>query len=178
MADDGPTGGGTSTTPASTSPSGWLPPPTPAEGSRRGLQTPLLVGCLLVVAVFLIGPLIAVAVLDSTGANGPSVHAVEFGTGGSGCTVTGAARSIPQGTLVYAVAMFSPELQTGSSVVVKTFRDGTEVVGLRQFVPVEEPSDCVFVGMMPPTPGRYRVEFALDPSPIPPLAGEFEVTAN
>lgn len=178
MADDGPTTGETSSSPASMSPSGWLPPSTPAAGSRRGLRTPLLVGCLLVAAIFLVGPLIAVAVLDRSGEGGPSIQAVEFGTSGSGCTVTGAAHSIPQGTLVYAVAMFSPELQTGSSVMVKTYRDGTEVVGLRQFVPVEEPSDCVFVGMMPPTPGRYRVEFTPDPSLMSPLVGEFEVTAD
>ena len=135
----------------------------------------MLVGCSLVVAVFLVVPLIAVAVLDNTGAGGSSIQTVEFGRAGSGCEVTRTADRFPPGTLIRAVAMFSPELQAGERVTISVYRDGTELVDWRDVVPVQEISDCVFVGMTPIDPGRYRVEFAPDTSHMSPASGEFEI---
>jgi hypothetical protein len=92
--------------------------------------------------------------------------------------VTRTDTSFPPGTLIRAVAMFSPELQAGTSVTVSTFRDGVELTDYRHVVPVEEPSDCVFIGLAPDEPGRYRLEFALEESSMSPLSGEFDVTAD
>ena len=157
---------------------GWVPP-EPAAKARRKLLAPLAIGCLVVAAlVFIGGPLIAVMLLDTSGVGGPSVQSVAFGRSGSGCAVTRTDTTFPPGTLIRAVAMFSPELQAGNNVTVTTYRDGAELVDYHQVVPVQEPSDCVFIGLAPLEPGRYRVEFALETSPMPPLMGEFDISAE
>lgn len=156
---------------------GWLPPPESTPTTGRNLRTPLAIGCLIAVVLFFAGPLLFLAFYDAT-SSGPSVQSVEFGRAGSGCTVTRTDTSFPPGTLIRAVAMFSPELQAGTSVTVSTFRDGVELTDYRHVVPVEEPSDCVFIGLAPDEPGRYRLEFALEESSMSPLSGEFDITAD
>ena len=153
---------------------GWLPP----SDGRSSRPRPILLGCLIVLAVFLLAPLAAVAILDNAGTGSGSMQSLGFGTGGSGCTLTGAGRSFSEGSPVRALAMYSPGLQPGSTITVATYRDGVELVGRRQLIRVEEESDCAFVGQLLLEPGEYRVEFALDSSPMSPLSGEFEVTAD
>ena len=155
--------------------SGWLAPGP--SGGRRSGQRSLAIGCVLVAAVLLAGPLIFLAIYNLSSPAGPSVQAVEFGRGGSGCAVTRTDTSFPPGTLIRAVAMFAPELQAGTRISVSTYLDGAELDDYHHVVPVEEPSDCVFVGLAPMEPGRYRVEFAVDPSSLPPVSGEFDITA-
>ena len=158
--------------------SSWLPAsPAPRNGRRRAWGSPLRIGCLLVVAVFVGGPLIATAILDNVGTGGPSMQAVGFGTGGSGCKLSGSAETFPAGPPIRVVAMFSPGLEAGTTVRISTHRNGTELVG-SDVVPVEEPSDCVFVGLRDLDPGHYRIEFEVESSSMPPLSGEFDITAE
>ena len=157
---------------------GWLPPePARETKGRRDPRTLLAIGCLIVVGLFFAAPLLFLAFYDAT-SSGPSVQSVAFGRAGSGCTVTRPDTSFPPGTPIRAVAMFSPELQAGTSVTVSTFRDGEELTDYRHVVPVEEASDCVFIGLAPDEPGRYRLEFELEESSMPPLSGEFDITAD
>jgi hypothetical protein len=159
-----------------TAQSGWLPP-DPSGGRRTGRRS-LAIGCALVAALFLAGPLIFLAIYNLSSPASPGVQTVEFGRGGSGCAVTRTDTSFPPGTLIRAVAMFAPELQAGTRVAVSMYLDGAELDDYRQVVAVEEPSDCVFLGLAPMEPGRYRLEFAVDPSSLPPVSGEFDITAQ
>ena len=156
---------------------GWLPP-DPGTTKGNDLRRGLVIGCVLAFALFSAGPLIFLAIYNATGGSGPSVQSVAFGRAGSGCEVTRTDTSFPPGTLIRAVAMFSPSLQAGNNVTVTIYRDGAELLDYHQVVPVEEPSDCVFIGLAPLEPGRYRVEFALEESPMPPLSGEFDISAD
>ena len=155
---------------------GWLPP-APAE-NRRNWQTPLAIGCVLAAALFLAGPLIFLAIYNLSSAGSPSVQAVEFGRGGSGCTVTMTGDRFPHGTPVRIVANFSPAIPAGSSVLIKLHRDGTELTSRREILRIDEASDCIYAEQEDLAAGRYRIVYELESSAMSPLSGEFEVTAE
>jgi hypothetical protein len=150
--------------------SGWIPPPP-----RSGRSRILLLGCAIVAVVLLAGPLIALAILDGSGSGGPATQSVGFGTGGSECTLTDTATSFPAGTPIRAVATFSPDVSSGT-ITVRMYRDGAELVGMRETVRIEEPTSCIHATLAPLDVGHYRVEYEVDPSPMPPLSGEFDIT--
>jgi len=58
-------------------------------------------------------PLAMTALLDMAG-DGPSTESIGFGTGGSGCDLTGTGHSFHVGTPVHVVAHFSPDLKGGT----------------------------------------------------------------
>ena len=155
---------------------GWLPP-GPA-GNRRRWQTPLAIGCVLAAALLLAGPLIFLAIYNLSSTGSPSMQAVEFGRGGSGCMVTMAGDSFPHGTRVRIVATFSPALPAGSTVLIKVHRDGTELTSRREILRIDEASDCIYAEHEDLEAGRYRIVYELESSAMPPLSGEFEVTAE
>lgn len=155
---------------------GWLPPGAPT-GHRRGWQRPLAIGCVIAAAVFLAGPLIFLAIYNLSSPAGPSMQAVQFGEGGSQCTIARTAQSFAEGTPVRIVATFSPALPTGSSVSIKLHRDGTELTGSREIVRIDEPSDCIYGEHTDLTAGHYRIVYELESSAMPPLSGEFDISA-
>ena len=177
LADEGtPSGTRTPAAPAS----GWVPP-----DPRSNRRSTILHGSLVGAAVAILGlPLMALAILDNVGEGGgsgetvPLVQAVGFGTGGSACGLTGTAGSFPVGTPIRIVASFSPALPADSSVTVSWDRDGTQLTSRREIVRLDDPADCIYSTHESLPPGQYRIEYRVDSSAMPPLAGEFEVTAE
>jgi hypothetical protein len=155
---------------------GWLPPGAPT-GHRRGWLAPLAIGCAFAAAVFLAGPLIFLAIYNLSSPAGPSMQAIQFGEGGSQCTIATTSQSFAQGTPVRIVATFSPALPSGSSVLITLHRDGTELTGSRETVRIDEPSDCIYGEHTDLTAGHYRIVYELESSAMPPLSGDFDVTA-
>jgi hypothetical protein len=167
-------------TPAAAPAPGWLPP-----DPRSNRSSKILLGCLIGAAVVFLGlPLLATAILDNAGTNNgtvqsvPSFQSVGFGTGGSECTLTGTAASFPAGTPIRIVASFSPALAAGSSVTISWERDGIQLTSRREIVRFDEPADCIYSQHDALPLGKYRIEYELESSAMPPLAGEFEVTAE
>ena len=128
-----------------------------------------------ILLVIISGSLIA-ACTDPSGASGPDLASVAFGTGGSDCELTGAASTFPLGANVHAVATFSPALETGSTVMITVELDGQELVDYRGTVKIKEPAPCIHGTFSQLDPGHYRFQYAIDPSMIPPISGEFDVT--
>ena len=178
LADEGtPSGTGT---PSGAAP-GWVVPPDP----RSNRRSTILLGCLIGAAVAFLGlPLLAVAILDNVNTGSgtvqsvPAIQSVGFGTGGSECRLTGTATSFSAGTPIRIVASFSPALPADSSVTIFWERDGTQLTSRREIVRLDEPADCIYSTHESLPAGHYRIEYQVDSSAMPPLAGEFEVTAN
>lgn len=99
---------------------------------------------------------------------------VEFGTGGSGCSVDGTASSFPAGVAsVYDVAHFAREVRAGEVVTFKVSRDGAEIASVPRTFDVA--GDCLG-GTLPGallTPGRYRIELLAGADTL--AAGEFVI---
>jgi hypothetical protein len=158
--------------------SGWISPGPDRPRRRSWLRT----GCWLILVLSLVGSLAATALLDAlgTGAPGsgaPEAMSVAIGTGGSGCTVTNIAETFPLGVQVRHVVTFSPPLPAGATVSIRVERDGVELTDLRQTISFDEPAPCIHGAMTPPETGHYRLVYEINPSSMPPLSGEFEVTS-
>jgi hypothetical protein len=160
-------------------PSGWATPPGTSRPSRaRRLAN----GCVIVVALAVVGSLIATLALDTSAPRAPDMQApdlqsVAFGTGGSGCDITGVASSFPLGVEVIDVVTFSPALPTGATVQIRVEHNGIELTEMRDTLTIEEPAPCVHGAMTPPEVGHYRVVYEISPSSMPPISGEFDVTS-
>jgi hypothetical protein len=160
-------------------PSGWAAPPgTPRPSRARRLAN----GCVIVVALAVVGSLIATLALDTSGPRAPDIQApdlqsVAFGTGGSGCDITGVASSFPLGVEVIDVVTFSPALPTGATVQIRVEHNGIELTEMHDTLTIEEPAPCVHGAMTPPEVGHYRVVYEISPSSMPPISGEFDVTS-
>jgi hypothetical protein len=159
-------------------PAGWVSPP---DASRpRGLRR-LAAGCTVLVVLAVVGSLVATLVLDMSPrapeVQAPDLQSVAFGTGGSGCTITGVASSFPLGVEIRDVVTFSPALPTGASVQIRVEHNGTELTEMREALTIEEPAPCIHGAMTPPESGHYRVVYEISPSSLPPISGEFDVTS-
>jgi hypothetical protein len=98
---------------------------------------------------------------------------IEFGTGGSGCTVEGRASTFPANASVYEVAHLTREVVAGETVTFRVSRDGTELASVPRAFDVT--GDCLG-GTLPGallTPGHYRVEYHAGSEPL--ASGEFDV---
>jgi hypothetical protein len=151
---------------------GWV---IPANQPRR--RSKLLLGCVAAAALVLVGiPLVVTAILDHSGTGGPGMQTIGFGTDGSGCELGDVASTFLVGTPIRVVGTFEPALAPGTTVTVTVLKDEVELVDQRQTTTITEPAPC-FHGTLPSLePGHYRVEYTIDPSMMPPLSGEFDVT--
>jgi hypothetical protein len=100
---------------------------------------------------------------------------VEFGTGGSGCTVQGPASSFPSGTgagAIYDVAHFSREVSTGEVVTFRVLQDGKELAAVpRAFA---DAGDCLGGALPAGLPAaHYRIEYLAGTELL--AAGEFDI---
>lgn len=105
-----------------------------------------------------------------------SIESVGFGTGGIDCTLTGTASTFAPADPVRAVAEFSPELPTGTTVKIWLSQDGTVLDPSRETLTLDAPAGCVS-GRVSDTPlavGHYRWD--ISPDTAPPISGEFDVT--
>lgn len=144
--------------------------------ARERRRRPLLIGCFLIVALLIGGPLVATAILDRSRPNGPDVQTIGFGTGGSGCTLTNVGSTFSRGVPIRDVLTFSPALPADGTVTITVERNGTELVDLGDTITVHEPSDCIYGTMRSLEVGHYRIKYQITPSTMPPITGEFDVT--
>ena len=84
--------------------------------------------------------------------------------------------SFPVGVPIRYVLTISPALPAGGSVEIRVEKDGTELVELRDTVTVTEPAPCIYSTLAEWEVGLYRLEYSIEPSGLPPIVGEFEVT--
>jgi hypothetical protein len=71
---------------------------------------------------------------------------------------------------------FSPSLPAGGTAKIKLSKDGTELVDLIDTYTAEESTSCIYVTLPPLEVGHYRVEVTVNPSMMPPMGAEFDVT--
>lgn len=172
--DDAPdAGSGDSSATPPDPPPGWVLPPGGPDRPRR--RRPLLVGCLLIGALLIVGPLIATAILDYSG-SGTGIRAIGFGSGGSGCTLTGVASTFRLGDPVRNVVTFSPAVPIGDSITIKVEMNGSEILDRRETIEVDEPASCMQGTLSPLEVGHYRIIVEDGASSMPPISGEFDVT--
>ena len=143
---------------------------SPSGGARPWRRWLLLAG-VIIVAVLAVG-YIGMTLLG-TQANTTRSGTVEFGTGGSGCSVDGTASSFPPGTdSIYEVAHFVREVRAGEVVTFTVSQDGAEVASVpRTF---DAAGDCLggtLPGALPP--GHYRIEYLAGAESL--AAGEFDI---
>lgn len=101
---------------------------------------------------------------------------VEFGTGGSGCSIEGRASTFPPRGSLYVVAYPSRTLPAGEVLTLRVLRDGAELFSQpRTFDAALEPGDCVSGGLQGAelTPAHYRFEYLAGTETL--AAGEFDV---
>ena len=151
---------------------GWIEPDAP-DSKARG--KPLLIGLLIVGALGVAGVLAATLMLDR-GSSGPNVASIGFGTGGSECTLEGTASSFPLGVPVRAVLTLSASLPADGTVTVRLKRNGAELLDQRDTITFDEPASCVYTRSKQFDVGHYQMTFDVNPSAMPPISGEFDVT--
>jgi hypothetical protein len=165
MTDEPTTPGPVATTP-------WTPPPTsdpPKPSGRRRLGCFVLFVAMLVFAGYVglrfLGNQVA-TILGGT---------AEFGTGGTGCSVTGRAASFPRSTgPVHAVAHLKHEVQAGTTVTLTIEQNGEPFETADQAFP--ETGACVYttieVGQL--EPATYGLILSTGGEEL--SRGSFEVT--
>jgi hypothetical protein len=137
-------------------PAGWV---TPEVGSGGGRYRGCAIGCVVVAALVGIFALASVVALVFLGGQIQSIlkGSVEFGTGGTGCSVTARAESFPTSTSLHFVAYLDRQVSAGETItVVQTYPDGPAE-------PVEQTvdttADCLFGDVNSgPSTGRYTIE--------------------
>lgn len=101
----------------------------------------------------------------------PEIQTIGFGTGGSGCDLTGIARTFSAGVTVYNVATFSP---LPDSVTITVSKDAVVIYGPTT-AKLDASVGCQ-TGRMPNLEvGHYKVVMTVVASEMPPLTGEFDV---
>jgi hypothetical protein len=102
---------------------------------------------------------------------------VNFGTGGSGCTLEGKATTFPAGSPLYVIANPSQEVPAGEVVTMRVLRDGAEVSSEPlTFESAIATGNCIS-GPLPSdafTPAHYRFEYLAGTDTL--ASGEFDIT--
>jgi hypothetical protein len=144
---------------------------SPAGRARPRMRWLLLAG-VIIVALLAVG-YIGMKLLG-TQAETTRRGTVEFGTGGSGCSIDGTASSFPSGTAsIYEVAHFAREVSAGEVVTFKVSQAGAEVASVpRTFDAVGNCLGGTLPGGLPP--GHYRIEYLAGAESL--AAGEFDIT--
>ena len=147
----------------------WTAPP-----ERQG--RPWLLLALLLLAAILIGVPLGVVLFFNQSEPGPELQSLGFGTGGSGCNLTDQASSFPVGVPIRVVLTLEPALRTGGTARFTIAKDGSELTEMGETISVTEPAPCIHGTLPELEVGHYRVQYAIDPSAISPIRGEFDVT--
>ena len=158
---------------------GWVPPetaPTPSwiqpsqgGGSRRTLT------CLVLVIVGIIVLVIGCSGLVFLGSQVQSILAgtIEFGTGGTGCSVTGRATTFPSTTALRSVAHLQREAHASETVtVVVTYPDATTESANQTMT---DSADCVSQSISAGlAPGHYTLQYRVGTEIL--ATGGFDIT--
>jgi hypothetical protein len=134
----------------------WVAPEV-ASGSNR--RRGCAIGCVVVAAVLGFLMFLGIVAVIFLGGQAQSIlkGSVEFGTGGTGCSVNASAGSFPAGANLHFVAWLSRDVAVGETItVVQTYPDGTSDP-TRQAV--DSAASCLFGDVVSgPTTGRYTIE--------------------
>ena len=135
----------------------------------------MLVGCLLLVPVLLIVTSLSAMYLFSQSNAGASIQSL----GSAPAHPNASSRTSPTRSRSARPSVSwlrSSPSSADATVTVSIGRDGIELTDLGDSVTFEEAVPC-FSGTVPASePGHYRVVFEIDPSTMPPLVGELDVT--
>ena len=123
-----------------------------------------------------IGTVLIAGLLISCSPGGIVGHG--YGTGGSECELTGEGTRFPLGVPIHDALTISPALKVGGTVTVTFAKDGEELADLGETYVAHEPTDCLYAILTDLEVGHYRVEYLFDPSTVPPIVGEFDVTPD
>ncbi len=160
--------------PASATSAGWTPPP--AQSSGMGLAK----GCAIVAAIIVaVGGLLltlAVVALIFLGGQVASLlqGTVQFGTGGTECSVTGEATTFPSTATIHLVAHLERTVSAGEVITMAvTGPDGED------FTTDEPPAptsfECIYNDITPGlAPGSYAIDFLVGQERL--ATGAFQIT--
>ena len=102
---------------------------------------------------------------------------IEFGTGGSGCSVDGRASTFPLGSFVYVVAYPSRDVAAGEVLTLRVSQDGVEALSQPDTLDTALGKGDCLSGSMPGTafaPAHYRFEYRAGSETL--AAGEFDIS--
>ncbi len=153
---------------------GWVAPP--AQGSGMGVAK----GCAIVAAIIVaIGGLLltlAVVALIFLGGQVASIlqGTVQFGTGGSECSVTGVASTFPTTASIHLAAHLERTVAAGEVVtMVVTGPDGEDLT--TDEPPAPSSFECIYNDIAPGLPpGPYAIEFLVGQERL--ATGSFQIT--
>ena len=132
----------------------WAAPEGSSSGGlRRGCVLVALIGALFVLGVFVYLIFLGARVAERAGT-------IEFGTGGTGCSVTGAATTFPASVSIRSVAYLEHDVAAGTTITTTaTLADGTSSSTDETF---DQNATCVTQAIesgLPP--GHYNLEYRL-----------------
>ena len=150
-------------------PSGWV---APKEGTGGGGRARGCVIALLVVAVLVLVGLLALIFLGSQMASSLA-GTMEFGTGGTGCLVTGNATAFPSSTAIHSAAYLERGTREGETITtIVTYPNGASESNERTF---DATGICITEDVEPGLdPGHYVIEYRSGTEVL--AKGEFDIT--
>ena len=134
----------------------------------------VIIAAIILTPVVLLVALALAVVLPGGG----QVQTLSFGTGGSGCDLANVTSSFPRGQQIRTVVSFSPPARAGATITMSIAHDGTELLEHRQTFEVDQTANCLWKTLPALEPGHYQVAFAVSPSSLPPISGQFDVTPS
>jgi hypothetical protein len=144
----------------------------PSEGGGGGRRTR---GCLIVAIVAAVLLVVGYFGLVFLGGQVESVLAgtIEFGTGGTGCSVTGGATTFPTSSAFHSVAYFERDTRPGETITTTvTYPNGTKESQDQTF---DETGKCIAQDVPPGlAPGHYGLEYRSGTEVL--AKGEFDIT--
>jgi hypothetical protein len=159
-------------------PQGAVPPEAPTtewvapEATGGGRWTR---GCLVVVIVAATVLIVGFAGLVFIGGQVQSILAgtIEFGTGGTGCSVTGTSTTFKASSPIHSAAYLQREIRAGETITtVVTFPNGTSEPSDRTF---DDTGKCITEDVEPGLdPGHYGLEYRAGTEVL--AKGGFDVT--
>ncbi len=155
--------------PPEASSTAWVAPSDGGGGSRRTR------GCLIVAIVAAVLLVVGFFGLVFLGGQVESILAgtIEFGTGGTGCSVTGEGKTFKASSPIHSAAYLQREIRAGETITtVVTFPNGTSEPSDRTF---DDTGKCITEDVEPGLePGHYGLEYRAGTEVL--AKGEFDIT--
>ena len=157
------------TTAPGDAPSAWVRPTSDSGGGS------LRRGCVILVLVVAVGVLAVLVGLTFLGSQLASslTGTMEFGTGGTGCSVTGNATTFPSSTAIHSAAYLERGTRPGETITTTvTYPNGTSESNDRVF---DDTGICITEDVESGlAPGHYVIEYRSGTEVL--AKGEFDIT--
>lgn len=153
--------------PAST---GWVAPGPDSGGRGRGC----VIASTVIVAVLIIGFIGLIGLIFLGGQVAEALKGtIEFGTGGTECSVTGEATTFPASATIHLAAHLEREVPAGEVIRLIVLKpDGTTETGDTTY---DEAATCLYQDLSPGLqPGHYALEFRTGSEVL--SRGELDIT--